>query len=422
MANREGREALRGAAEETLDLLSESLAPTQWGDMLKAPLERAAAKGMRGLAQKLVWAGAKVGKAMHEAVLGGHDGIVHDLLDGGASTAVKDTSGRTPIHLAAEGGNSEMVQLLILKGANKDTMDNNGYSPLYLAVCGDHVAAVLALLGAGADVRPRCWSSRKETVVQAASRLGHVEILSAMIEYGADIEGGDFPAKKTALIAAALENQVEAIDVLVDAGVNIDAGDLHGDTPLHLAANWNHVEAVLALLEHGANVNAENTSSSTPLLLAVEGAGTQEMAEVVDCLLRAGADETLVDDAGDTALDVVTAIFEDDGVGTADANRIQNMLANAPADRTWRRRGYLVMCRTHLDRMQPTPESSGTSESVAKRTRSCTMLSRTQASGRTGTVEGSKEDDRSSIDLHGLLATVLSLPEEGTFRMIVAYL
>lgn len=43
--NMAGREALRGMAEETLDLIAEMLTSQQWAKMLKAPLGRAAAKG-----------------------------------------------------------------------------------------------------------------------------------------------------------------------------------------------------------------------------------------------------------------------------------------------------------------------------------------------------------------------------------------
>lgn len=35
-----------------------------------------------------------------------------------------------------------------------------------------------------------------------------------------------------------------------------------------------------------------------------------------------------------------------------DAERVRVLLANTPADRTWRRRGYLVLFRAHPDRVQ----------------------------------------------------------------------
>lgn len=71
MENKSGREALRGAEVRTFDLSFEVFAPEQWARLLKAPLERAAAKGHRGLARKLVGAGAEIGDALQQAVQGG---------------------------------------------------------------------------------------------------------------------------------------------------------------------------------------------------------------------------------------------------------------------------------------------------------------------------------------------------------------
>lgn len=80
MANKSRREKVRGVERETLDLLSESTTSRQWEEVLKGPLELAAARGNRSLAQKLVAAGATIGHALHEAVGGGHGDIVRDLV------------------------------------------------------------------------------------------------------------------------------------------------------------------------------------------------------------------------------------------------------------------------------------------------------------------------------------------------------
>ena len=53
MANRDGCEALlRGVEDETFDFLAEVSMSDEWAELLRAPLDRAAAKGDRGLARK----------------------------------------------------------------------------------------------------------------------------------------------------------------------------------------------------------------------------------------------------------------------------------------------------------------------------------------------------------------------------------
>lgn len=49
---------------------------------------------------------------------------------------------------------------------------------------------VLALLAACADVSRRCGEISTTTVMHVAAEMGHVDILMAVIEHGADIDGG----------------------------------------------------------------------------------------------------------------------------------------------------------------------------------------------------------------------------------------
>lgn len=75
---------------------------------------------------------------------------------------------------------------------------------------------------------------------------------------------------------------------------------------------------------------------------------------VVDVLLKWGADETIADDEGNTP----TSSLDLDSVGYIlgeehsqdEVDRVRLLLQNAPADRAWRRRGWLVMLRERVSR------------------------------------------------------------------------
>lgn len=64
MAQQHLREAFRGEDEETFDLIAGVLTSEEWAEFLRVPLERAAVKGHRGLARRLVRAGAEIGNAL----------------------------------------------------------------------------------------------------------------------------------------------------------------------------------------------------------------------------------------------------------------------------------------------------------------------------------------------------------------------
>eukprot|EP00752_Nemacystus_decipiens_P006565 g5911.t1 len=420
-----GREALRGVEVLAFDFIFEVLASQQLAELLTVPLERAAAKGKRDLAQSLFRAGAGIGNALHEAIRGGHGEIASDLVDGGAALDTKHADdGDTPLHAAARHGETEVAELLLLKGADKDVLNFSKETPLYLAAFLGNSAIALALLAAGADTSLRCRYN-KTLVIHIAARQGSVEILRAVIERGMDVDDVEEAGNYTALHFASRYNNAGCIDVLLEAGANIEVRNMNGVTPLHVAADMVNHEALLCLLKHGATANAQETYElETPLMHAVRMAGAPPgAAPLVDSLLRAGADETLLAIDGRKPADMIG--FFGDGLEdhladdhlADDVERVRELLANAPADRAWRRRGYLVLCRAHPDRMQQDQATSSDHHTDAARgSRSCAEVARV------GEVEGGSGVDESTGDWTVVVSKLLLLQEEGIFRTIVGYL
>ena len=113
---------------------------------------------------------------------------------------------------------------------------------------------------------------------------------------------------------AACNQDPTVLGPLIEAGADLEAWNLHGLTPLQLAAYINPNPAVIrALLEAGADVNARNYRGETPLHLAARNNANPAVLQV---LLDAGADTEAVTDDGWTAGDLVQENPDLTGIGT----------------------------------------------------------------------------------------------------------
>jgi hypothetical protein len=107
------------------------------------------------------------------------------------------------------------------------------------------------------------------TPMHAAARAGHVDILSLLLELGADV-GGRGDHGLTPLHRASGSGRVEAARFLVERGADIKARDNLGRTSLHFAVFARDSQPVRLLLEHGADVNALDDTGRTPSDIARE--------------------------------------------------------------------------------------------------------------------------------------------------------
>jgi ankyrin repeat protein len=102
-------------------------------------------------------------------------------------------------------------------------------------------------------------------------------------------------------------NHTEIVTMLLDAGAEIESDEIncYGGKPLHWASE--HAPGtVRVLLDRGANVNSRNIKADseffgmTPLIM--NATQKNDCSEVTELLIRAGADIAAVDARGKTAL------------------------------------------------------------------------------------------------------------------------
>ena len=131
-------------------------------------------------------------------------------------------------------------------------------------------------------------------LMHIAAKAGHANILTLLLEHGADVDERD--GGFTPLHRASWKGEVEAGQCLLDRGADINAQDPFSDCPLRDAAFYGHVEFTRMLLKCGARTDVHDSELWTPLHDAV----VRGHSQVVRLLLEHGADVNARDKWGDT--------------------------------------------------------------------------------------------------------------------------
>ena len=99
------------------------------------------------------------------------------------------------------------------------------------------------------------------TPLMEAASAGHVDIVSSLITYGADVNIRSASCN-TALIYGCAGGHEGVVRVLLDSGADVEDHNEDGNTPLMEAASAGHVDIVSLLSAHGADVNIQSNNTS----------------------------------------------------------------------------------------------------------------------------------------------------------------
>jgi len=168
------------------------------------------------------------------------------------------------------------------------------YEDFFVAVANDDDVTVRALLQRGFD--PNTVGPQGQMPLYAALQKGSPKVAEALwghpaLQFDAANLHGETP-----LMMAALRGNLAWCRRLAERGAAINR---EGWAPLHYAASGPDPSVVGWLLEHGAALEAKSPNGSTPLMMAA-GYGNEAS---VDMLLAKGADRAARNDQGLTAAD-----------------------------------------------------------------------------------------------------------------------
>jgi ankyrin repeat protein len=135
-------------------------------------------------------------------------------------------------------------------------------------------------------------------LLRAASVENNLDVVQSLIAAGANLNAKDKDGM-TPLMKAAFIGQAAIVRALTLNGAKVNEKDVHGNTALMYASMVDN-QTVEELLNKSASPNVRSVSLGvTPLILAVK----ENHGDIVKTLLAAGADKSISDKYGKTALD-----------------------------------------------------------------------------------------------------------------------
>ncbi|CAM9329814.1 unnamed protein product [Ectocarpus sp. 13 AM-2016] len=107
----------------------------------------------------------------------------------------------------------------------------------------------------------------------------------------------------------------------------------------------------------------------------------------------------------------------------ADSQRIHQMLARAPADRSWRRRSWLVLSRSCPTRVKiANGNVSYSSVSSSRKGSNGTSAKMSRISGEDAGGGERETEDQMMADFRDLVTRLVGLEADGLFRSVVGFL
>ncbi|XP_053201240.1 uncharacterized protein LOC128386259 [Panonychus citri] len=196
--------------------------------------------------------------ALHQCCIDDSEEMMKILIEFGGNINAQDSEQWTPLHAAATCGLLHLVRYLISKGADLLAVNADGNMPY--DICEDE--ATLDYIESEMAKRGITQEMIDETRASVENRM--LADLKKVAESGGDLEFRDVHGATPLHIAAANGYSV-VVEFLLDNHVSTDVVDNDLWQPIHAAACWGHPDVLEQLVQAGADLNARTKNGETPL-------------------------------------------------------------------------------------------------------------------------------------------------------------
>ncbi|CAL9698706.1 unnamed protein product [Knipowitschia caucasica] len=265
------------------------------------PLHIAVAQGKRALAYVLAAHMSVSGTldtqehngqtALHIAAATDQALIINDLLEHGAQLHIRDTWGRSPLHVCVEKRHVRSLLAVfrtlqnLQKEVDVDMVNYEGLTCLHVAVLA-HGAVLRQVSASGGDLGPEGSMCSKEALLQRARRAA--DCVRALLHMGASCGVKDPKSGRTVVHMAAEHGDTQLLRLLLQqpsALAELNTPTFSGNTALHVLCGLQscerQLEGVKMLLRRGADPGARNLENELPYQLLPEGGAAEKVRQVL---------------------------------------------------------------------------------------------------------------------------------------------
>jgi RNA polymerase sigma factor (sigma-70 family) len=194
----------------------------------------------------------------------------------------KDWLGNTALILAVDSGHHEVAELLLNSGVQPD---------IYEAAAIGRTKLVEKLVSKAPGL-VNSYSPEGFTPLALAAHFGHAQTVGFLLSHGADINAiSQNELQVTPLHACLYGRRLDVAKLLVESGADVtikrggNQAPRAGWTALHYSAGYGFVELIDPLLRHGADVHARDNEGRTALRIAID----QKQEQAAEILRRKGS-------------------------------------------------------------------------------------------------------------------------------------